>query len=391
LAGNVSFAKVKATTVIIVGHIEDGSFVAEVSGRAGEVAYRIPIVQLEEAAQKAGVTVLSVGCKSFLQGARTGYLEAVTDFEVAESIKNALRASTYSEWLSAFGRADTPFVVTEKSLTTLVDGRVLDLARLERHTGKVSVASTSLRLFARRAAETAAGEDAVAMLGGFLIIGALGFVFLFPWNRRTFLRLFPKIPSGKFSPITSAALKTFRELLFVIVGIPISTIVAFSIVFGLWSKREKTYELLWTAIFSPILFVKRVTSLVVDFTIGLIMKLGTLIAFVIPAFTLLMDIVNKPSSYTTLSLWLFGLLLIPYSYAGWWMLSRFPTRFGMWLGRRNISGALLRTALLIGSAAVVSVLIVVNGTASVILQKIATVPFNEVDWLAMVRELAQLS
>jgi len=96
-------------TLMVVGHIEGGSFV--VRDAAGLVRNRIAIADLEAAAVQSESTLLLLGCGAGAIGRSAGFVGTVNALHVVKSLRAALDSTSLGDALSALARGSGDFVL----------------------------------------------------------------------------------------------------------------------------------------------------------------------------------------------------------------------------------------------------------------------------------------
>lgn len=252
-----SLEKFRGKTLITIGHIEDGAFVARHAD--GTVAYSLSIERLEKMADDAGVTIVGAGCSSFCQGSRIGFAEQVTDVNVAAGLKEALGASTLGEMLGAFGH-ETPLIISEESLRTFAEKRKLELLSEKAHSGKIAGGATAMRIVAP-GARAGVFPALLNTLGSLYLIGAILMLFMYRTSRAAFLGAFPRLPSPLLPDqrMKYVVFGGLRELLFIALAPIFLAAIAFTFLLGGWSRRKGLLSFCWTLIRLPARLLIRIT------------------------------------------------------------------------------------------------------------------------------------
>jgi len=236
--------------VVVVGHVEGDAFVIRSVG--GTIERRVPIAGIDRLAQAGEANlVLTVGCNSFGAGGSSGFLQPVTDLEVARSLRAALEARTNAEFLSRLGTPDNPLVVTEQTLGQLAGDEALRLERLLRHESKAQGAVVSVRLVGRLAATGRVATALEAMLG-FIGVGAASLALMFRRNRAAFLEHFPTLPNRMLHSGRYWRLLALREAVFWSLGCIVAVTVVGVILLGRWRLREAAFRDIWGAVLAPL-------------------------------------------------------------------------------------------------------------------------------------------
>ncbi|MCP3391876.1 hypothetical protein NLM27_24080 [Bradyrhizobium sp. CCGB12] len=323
-SGKIALPYRSGDVVIAIGHVEDGSFVARSAG--GNVTQRIAIAELEAAADDAGVTVLTAGCSCVRATGRSGFVDSVTDVGISASLSEAMNAKSYAQMLGAFGRSESPYVITGPAMNKLAEHRVLELEQLVRHEKAVNTGAFSLRLV--RFIEA---EGIVQYLIPWWGFGIVAFTFMFRRNRAAYLRLFPIVPNPRLHPTWSIVVKCGREILFFVVAPLISALVAISFLFGGWSFRDFLHEHLWSAFLRPLHFVIST----IFFVAFIALRLGLIVAFCLPAVLALAELAFSFERYPTYVLVVASVLMIPYAVLAWRTVKHLPGWLVDWISEKN--------------------------------------------------------
>jgi septum formation inhibitor MinC len=238
----------KGKTVVLVGHVEDGAFVAK---HANGSVQRIDIARLEAMAEESGVTLIGGGCSSFCNGSKTGFLNEITDAELSNNLKQALDASTLGEMLGAFGK-NNPLVVSKASLEEFSTQRTLELAERKHLNGSVQAGTFSLRVF--HPARSAVLASLLDTTRGVYLIGFLCMAFMFKTNRNAFKRSYPLLPSPTLptQQLAYALRLLLREAVFLIFSPLFLALVVAAIFLGGWQSRKGLLEFLWSFFAAPL-------------------------------------------------------------------------------------------------------------------------------------------
>lgn len=238
----------KGKTVVLVGHVEDGAFVAK---HADGSVQRIDIAQLETMAEESGVTLIGGGCSSFCNGSKNGFLNEITDGELSNNLKQALDASTLGEMLAAFGK-NNPLVVSKASLEEFSTQRALEMAERNHLNGSVQAGTFSMRVF--HPAKSAVLASMIEMTRGVYLIGFICMAFMFKTNRNAFKRSYPLLPSPKLptQQLAYALRLLLREAVFLIFSPLFVALVVAAIFLGGWQSRKGLLEFLWSFFNDPL-------------------------------------------------------------------------------------------------------------------------------------------
>ena len=260
-----SLGRLRSRTVIVVGHIEDGAFVAR--GAGGQTVHSLAIDTLEQVATVSDAKVLSAGCFSSCAGAQAGFIDAVSDLDMAEAVKAAFDAETNADLLKAFAMK-RPLIVSEEALDRFATSRSLHLAQMAEGAGPVRAGAVSLRL-ATKVLKPPALWGAVELLGGMYVWGLIAVALMFRSSRAGFLHVFPKLPSPHL-PETRfgfVVARGARELLFMALAPLFAVMTVFTFLFGGWPYRQTIMVELWTFLRHPI----RQTLMLVFIVVGTVM------------------------------------------------------------------------------------------------------------------------
>jgi hypothetical protein len=156
--------------LLVAGHVEEGSkFVVRDANNSA--LYTVEFRNLESLARANNVTLILLGCETGMGGRLT----LVNSLDVAAQLKRALAAKKYSEFYSALGTAESPFVVTTEQIngsTRLVVRRLDEQERINR-----AGIGTATTLSVARMAEPSLPARALGLLsiaGGWILL-ILGF------------------------------------------------------------------------------------------------------------------------------------------------------------------------------------------------------------------------
>jgi hypothetical protein len=230
-------------TIIAVGHIEDGAFVAR--NASGQRVYSVRIEELERLAAAADAQLLSAGCHSACSGARAGFLDSVSDTDMADAVRNAFEATTNADLLEAFART-RPLVVSRSALEQFAASRTLHLNEMARGSRTVSAGAVSVRLLSLVARRSGL-LDALIVLGTWYLIGAFALMGMGRTSQEALLEVFPKLPSPQLpeTQLPSLAAWSGRHVLFLSVGPVVGAITTISFFFGGWPHRQRIMVWLW--------------------------------------------------------------------------------------------------------------------------------------------------
>jgi hypothetical protein len=243
--GSVSFRAFSKQTVVIVGHVEDGAFVAKAAD--GSIASKVSISALEKAARDADVSLLSAGCSSEVAGSSNGFIEGITDSGFAASLRAALSTDTYGKFLGAMGK-ESPFVVSDRGLSALADEHRLQMEVVNRYSKPINGGFRTVRIY-----QAFRGALEVYQIELLAVVGAVitSFLLMFKRNRSAFLNAYPLLPASMFHPNVYLTTRCIREFLFLVIGPFVSLAVACSLPLGGWKYRDRFNLFLWSALSRP--------------------------------------------------------------------------------------------------------------------------------------------
>lgn len=262
-----TFDELRDKTVIVIGHIENGKFVARSSN--GSISQTFDIASLEKMAEEAGVTLVSAGCSSFCFGSKVGFAAPITDTAAIKGIRDALSAKTVGDMLGAFGK-DQALVVSEESLHRFADTRRLELTRDAHMANPVSKGAFSLRLFSKMR-KPLIDDSTREALTGWYGLGFIAMLCMFSANREAFLRSYPVLPSPSIpsAQVWFAGCWILREAVFVVVSPVFMAIVILSWFFGCWQYRRDLLAYFWRFLAHPfnalLILVLGLTGIVLTF------------------------------------------------------------------------------------------------------------------------------
>ncbi|MGF7212530.1 hypothetical protein GGE65_007165 [Skermanella aerolata] len=198
--------------LLVVGHVENGSFVMR--GVGGEVLAQVELEKIVAAARDAGSGVVLLGCDT--AGAmRSGFLSPVNVTAVADGLAVLRSGGTLGELLEALAKASPEGLVVTQALLDDVTAMLLARARNDKR-----AASHQLMLNGVRFALTPRGAWAVPLLnalkwvGMFWFFGFVSGIFFLPSGWKSWNDTFPGTGNSYAHPITRAARRTLRFMLF---------------------------------------------------------------------------------------------------------------------------------------------------------------------------------
>lgn len=324
--------ELRGKTVVVVGHVEGGSFVARRAN--GSISHTVAIDELERVAQESSVTLISAGCSSFLCGSKAGFAGPVTDIAMADGVRKALASDDVGAMLGAFGHG-RPLVVSNETLAKFADTRRLDLLQDARFARSVNGGGMSVRMF-KPGHRSLVDEPLFA----FWFLGAIASVCMFKTNRAAFLRAFPVLPTPAIPALQMrfAAAWLGRESVFLALSPVFMSAVALSWFFGGWKYRRDFISFLWTAITQPYKFLLKVAGWLVVTIMALLvygLVIVALLGIVASAFTIAYTYTTWPGP---LSLVLWGVFLFC-AVGGLWAFIWFNRRVNQWLGDDSAKSA----------------------------------------------------
>ena len=238
-----SFERFRNQTVIVVGHVENGAFVTR--DAAGRKVSSIDIAELEQLATRSDTQLLSAGCYSSCVGARAGFVDAVTDTEMAQAVRLAFDAETNADLLEAFATA-RPLVISEEALQQFATSHTLYLDEMAAGSGAARTGAVTVRL-SSKVAMPAALSEILEVIGSWYLIGLVALIFMFKTSWAALLDVFPRLPSPDLPETQTASLLAGggRAVLLGVVGPVVSAITVFTFLFGGWPYRQRTMTWLW--------------------------------------------------------------------------------------------------------------------------------------------------
>lgn len=305
-----SIAEFAGKNVVVVGHIENGAFIAR--NAQGEISHVLEIGELEKAAARSSVNVFSVGCSSYCAGSKMGYTTSITDLQVSEIIQEVVKSTTVKDMLTAFGKVE-PFVISSESLSALVQTHRLELFSLSHYGGLLDRQVQVLRIKQAFARPLPSLSD-LPMPVFLWLLGWFAVLFMADLHRDALYQTFPKVPYLRSVRVMSRdfLVKILAELLFFLITPLISLIVIFSIFNGHWHSREKIINSVWFAIGHPLKVIRWCFYLI---------PYGVLIfGWLELGFDMLVDTLTG-------RLWLDIVILFFYSLAGIWFLRKYHFYF----------------------------------------------------------------
>lgn len=100
--------KRKGEVIVVVGHVENGSLVIR---EGNTVLLEQNIEELQQLAEANQSVLVFLGCETARIPNVSGFAEVVNSLEVAEQLRNALKANNYEDFFCAFGSPASPFVI----------------------------------------------------------------------------------------------------------------------------------------------------------------------------------------------------------------------------------------------------------------------------------------
>ena len=283
------FDDVRGKFVVVVGHVEDGKFMAK--GANGAATQAIAIDQLEKMAEAADVTLVSAGCSSFCFGSKAGYARPITDRAAADSIKEALDAVTLGDMLGAFGKAN-PLILSEESLHRFSSTRRLELAHDARFDRPVSATTLGIRVFSPLHKAIIDRETRQALLFWYGV-GLIGMLSMFSANRDAFKRAYPVLPAPSIpsAQLMFALRALLREMLFIALAPAFMAVVIITWFFGAWRYRRQLLVYFWSFVRTPfsalallVLWLLSVALIMGAYFVVILALLGLAMAIAIPTF-----------------------------------------------------------------------------------------------------------
>ena len=274
-----NFDELKGKTVFIVGHIEDGKFVARSAN--GSISHAIEIEALEKMAADANVSMIGAGCSSFCFGSKAGFAKPITDTAAVDGVREALKAETFGEMLGAFGK-DKPLIVSQETLEGFAESRRIELAHDVRWVKGVSNAAIGMKIVGHVKKPLIDKSTREGLLAWFAI-GAIAFLCMFNTNREAFIRSYPVLPAPTTpsSQIWFGLCWLLREAIFLAFSPVFMAVLVISWFFGGWQYRRQLLGFFWSFIARPFeacfMLVAGVVSVALYFAAYLVVG-GTLIS-----------------------------------------------------------------------------------------------------------------
>lgn len=336
---SASLRKYQGKTLIVVGHIENNSFVLRSAD--GQISSALPLEMLEQMALKHDVTIISAGCASFCSGGKIGYIAPITDQYVANVVDEAFKSETLGDMLAAFGRGN-PLVVSEESIASFVEKYRLDLIAANRHSAVVDGSALTVRLF-NPIRRPWLSEETLGGIVGTYILGTILTMIMFRSVRDAYIRVFtrlpsPALPSQRGAYVASAIL---RSIGFVLISpIIMVCMLSFILAFGGWRYRMGIIEYSWRLFRNPLyvmpLLMYAIASLVYSFIVicfrvfvAVPVYLVTIGLLLVPFAGMLIIISEFNHSLVALSLSI--LLALFYCVVTLWIFRRLNLPFSRWL------------------------------------------------------------
>lgn len=248
--GNISLDAFRDRVVLVIGHIEDDSFILESAGNGKSAS--MPLSSMAEAARNSNTTVFYLGCNSFDVSQKTGFAAKVRDLEIFAGMRRALDARSYIDLAAAFGTIDNPFILTANSMNAEVGKAILTMQRLHKNEGLVAGGSYSLRLVANIEVVEAAYWEWLRVGGFWYALGLIAGLLQVGRVWALFARAFPVLPHLDLHPGRYYAGAVLRAVIFLVVS-PVA--VAFALFWillsGGWSNRESVVYATFYGIFHP--------------------------------------------------------------------------------------------------------------------------------------------
>jgi hypothetical protein len=285
--GTISFRKYANRTVVLIGHVEDGAFVARAAD--GSIARKISISALEKAAREADVTLLSAGCRTETAGASAGFVHEITDSGFSRSLSTALQAETYQGFLGALG-GESPFVVSDRGLSSLAHEHRIRAEAVERFATPVNAGFRSVRLYQAIRGVIEIYETHIIAFFGLLITA---FLLTFKRNRAAFMNSYPLLAAPAIQPTVYMVEWCIREFVFLLVGPFVSATVACSLPFGRWRHRDRLNVFLWSALKRPAGFLFHALAFISYLAIWF-----ALLMAIIPFFFTISEVLRYRSEYS---------------------------------------------------------------------------------------------
>jgi hypothetical protein len=162
------FAEHKGGIIVVLGHYEDGAFVA--SDAAGKTIATVHAAELEELAKEHNVTLVKMGCLAAGSGG-TGCATKFNTVEAVQRLANAASATTRAEFVERLGDKVAPMVFDPA--TFVADERQPNV-RFSVNEPRTGVEVGLVEILFVAAAVAAAAPDATADPAAIVSAGASG-------------------------------------------------------------------------------------------------------------------------------------------------------------------------------------------------------------------------
>jgi hypothetical protein len=250
-----SLAGFEDGVAILVGHVEDGSFVLNPTTLEGH-PLSISFAKIEAEAARTNTTVIYVGCESFTDITGTGYLQKIRDTEILPALKKALDADTYLDLLSSLGTVNNPFILDPKHLKGEAGRLTIETQRLHKNDAFVVGGATTVLIgLASQIRAPIKRTNVSSLMRDLYWLGAGLSIFAFRKSWQSYAKVFPSLPNNILSPVKFTLGKSVKFILFIIM-LPVSvlTLTLMLLIVTRWSQREQILDLFWSIIVKPEMF-----------------------------------------------------------------------------------------------------------------------------------------
>ncbi|WP_008545441.1 hypothetical protein [Bradyrhizobium sp. CCGE-LA001] len=249
----------KGGLTVVIGHVEGNGFA--IRRPDGTLADSISFEAIEKAAKEKDVSAVFVGCDTYTCSRASGTTRIVRDTEVADSLRKVLQADNNADLLAAFGSADSPFVITNSSISAAAESFTARLERLPAGAAAVRGGAITIRV----AAFLSKASKADSTL--WLLLLPYGFAASLAWTLEAFDgrsltgafdKVFPTLPNPLLSPRLYRALAVARMAIFYLLSPLVAAVFfaliilsAFNFTTSAWRTRDEVLEGLWTLLIIP--------------------------------------------------------------------------------------------------------------------------------------------
>lgn len=268
-AVQAQLGQLKRRIVIVVGHVENGSFVVRAAD--GHIVARVPVAELEQIADKAGSSLILLGCDT-VRVARdsSGLIRPIRDTAVSDALAAGLRAADYGGFLSALGTDAAPFLVRPPTAgrhnSIMAAIRLQDARELDQFVGanviSISIGGRAPEVVAERQSRIIPFVPVWAQR--LYALGALAALFLVRSLWREWLAIFPILgwrTGARYDALRLARLSGFALSVpivgaLVLLAVPLAVLM-FLLPFMPWGVPVRMLSLIKIA---PLVLLKHIVS-----------------------------------------------------------------------------------------------------------------------------------